>query len=220
MEFNIDKCQSMTISRKTISNYFNHALHNKNLGQVNKVKYLGIQITSNLKWDEHIEAACSRAKGVLWFLSRNPRISSSKTKELAYFSLVRPHVEYCSTIWDPYTAKNINKIEMVQRRGARFVTDHYQYTYSVSSMLNELGWRSLENRRRDARLAMFYKIQNSLVSINLMIICILQIYFYDIPITCHFKFHFPLLMLINFHLYRRQFVNGIHYLHKLLICHP
>ena len=65
MEFNIDKCQSMTISRKTISNYFNHALHNKNLGQVNKVKYLGIQITSNLKWDEHIEAACSRAKGVL-----------------------------------------------------------------------------------------------------------------------------------------------------------
>ena len=86
---------------------------------------------------------------------------------MANSSLARPHVEYCSTIWDPYITKNINKLEMVQRRAARFVTGRYQYTDSVSSMLNELGWRSLENRRRDARLGMFYKIQNSLVSINL-----------------------------------------------------
>ena len=64
----------MTISRKTISNYFDYTLHNKNLEHVNKVKYLGIQITSNLKWDEHIEAACSRAKGVLRFLSRHFKI--------------------------------------------------------------------------------------------------------------------------------------------------
>ena len=85
---------------------------------------------------------------------------------MAYFSLVRPHVEYCCTVWDPFPAKNINKLEMVQRRAARYVSYNFDYKSSVSLMLNQLGWRSLEKRRRDARLSMFYKMENSLVSID------------------------------------------------------
>ena len=166
MEFNPEKCQVMTVSRKRTLNHFDYILHNKKLERVNEIKYLGIKITSNLKWDQQIDAACSRAKGVLRFLSRNLKISSLKTKEMAYFSLVRPHVEYCCTVWDPFTGKNINKLEMVQRRAARYVTYNYDYKSSVSSMLNQLGWRILEKRRRDARLSMFYKIENSLVSID------------------------------------------------------
>ena len=85
---------------------------------------------------------------------------------MAYFSLVLPNVEYCCTVWDPFTATNINKLEMVQRRAARYVSYDYDYKSSVSSMLNQLGWRTLEKRRRDARLSMFYKIENSLVSMD------------------------------------------------------
>ena len=166
MEFNPEKCQVMTVSRKRTLYNFDYILHNKKLERVSEIKYLGIKITSNLKWDQQIDAACGRAKGILRFLSRNLKISSLKTKEMAYFSLVRPHVEYCCTVWDPFTGKNINKLEMVQRRAARYVTYDYDYKSSVSSMLNQLDWRTLEKRRRDARLSMFYKIENSLVSID------------------------------------------------------
>ena len=54
---------------------------------------------------------------------------------------------------------------MVQRRAARFVTHRYHNTSSVSDMLTILGWRSLQNRRIDSRLAMLYKINNNLVAI-------------------------------------------------------
>ena len=44
----------------------------------------------------------------------------TKTKELAYTSLVRPLMEFAAPIWDPNRVKDINKLEMVQRRAARF----------------------------------------------------------------------------------------------------
>jgi hypothetical protein len=44
-----------------------------------------------------------------------------RIKEQAYFTLARPLVEYASTVWDPYTQTDINKVEAVQRRAARYV---------------------------------------------------------------------------------------------------
>jgi hypothetical protein len=44
-----------------------------------------------------------------------------RIKEQAYQTLVRPLVEYASTVWNPYTKIEINKIEAVQRRAARYV---------------------------------------------------------------------------------------------------
>ena len=55
---------------------------------------------------------------------------------------------------------------MIQRRAARYVLNRYHYSASVTEMLNELGWKSLEERRRNMRLTMMYKITNSLVAIN------------------------------------------------------
>ena len=55
---------------------------------------------------------------------------------------------------------------MVQRRGARWVSNSYSYHDGVSAMLSNLGWRSLEYRRYDSRLAMFYKIQYGLVAVS------------------------------------------------------
>ena len=60
--------------------------------------------------------------------------------------------------------KNINKVE---RRAARWVTHDYSSYSSVTQMINTLGWMSLEQRRADARLIMFYKIVHGLVEIPL-----------------------------------------------------
>ena len=74
-------------------------------------------------------------------------------------------MEYASAIWSPYTKENINKIEMLQRRAARWVcNDHSPYS-SVTDMLSNLGWRSLELRRYDSRIRIFYKIVYGLVAI-------------------------------------------------------
>ena len=66
---------------------------------------------------------------------------------------------------EPLYKGSIEQIEMVQRRAARWVTNRYSSYNSVSAMLGNLGWRSLEYRRCDSRLAMFYKIQYGLVAV-------------------------------------------------------
>ena len=59
------------------------------------------------------------------------------------------------------------KVERVQRRAARWVKQNYSPYDSVSKMVDSLGWRTLEQRRADTRLVLFYKIVHSLVAIPL-----------------------------------------------------
>ena len=95
----------------------------------------------------------------LWFCPR-------EVKTTAYTTLVRPIIEYASCAWDPYRQGSINKLERVQRKAARFCIGDYKRDSSVSQMLKDLEWDTLETRRERNPLAMLYKIQNSLVGIN------------------------------------------------------
>ena len=84
---------------------------------------------------------------------------------LCYTTLLRPLVEYASIIWDPHTNANINRLEMVQRKYARFVFYDYRTTSSVTAMLDQLQWSSLQERRAQAKVEMMYRIVNDLVDI-------------------------------------------------------
>ena len=55
---------------------------------------------------------------------------------------------------------------MVQRRAARWVLSRYNSHDSVTDMLNELGWKSLQFPRTIARLSMLYKFRNNLANVN------------------------------------------------------
>ena len=94
-------------------------------------------------------------------------IQETKIDSSIYKTLVRPQVEYASSVWSPHTDKNIKKIEMIQRRAARWVKNNYSTYDSVTNMLDDLGWQSLENRRIDAHLVMFYKIVHCHVAIQI-----------------------------------------------------
>ena len=86
-------------------------------------------------------------------------------KERCYTALVRPLVEYASTVWSPHTAANINKIEQVQRCAARFVNNDFRRQSSVTEILQQLKWDFLQERRARSQLVMLYKIQHQLVAI-------------------------------------------------------
>jgi hypothetical protein len=55
-----------------------------------------------------------------------------------------PFKEYSSCVWDPHTKSNISKLEMVQRRAARYTCNRFHNTSSVTNMLTELKWPQLD----------------------------------------------------------------------------
>ena len=86
----------------------------------------------------------------------------------AYLSIVRPVVEYSSTVWSPHQIGLKSEIEMVQRKAARMVLNQPHrrgQRDSVSDMITLLGWESLESRRIKADLTMLYKTTNNLIKI-------------------------------------------------------
>ena len=103
----------------------------------------------------------------LGFIKRNVKTKSLKVREMAYQTLVCPQLEYASAIWDPHTKRNTYKVEMVQRHAARWTMNDYARTRSVSSLLHELDWQTLEERRSVACLCLFYKVVNGLVAMPL-----------------------------------------------------
>ena len=167
MEFNPGKCQviHITCSKSPVkSRYF---MHNQELESVDAAKYLGVTSSKDLSWNTHINNITRTTNKTLGFVKRNVVTKNKDIKTMAYNSLVRPQVEYASVVWSPYTKDNINKFEKVQRRAARWVSNDYSSYSSVTDMLSNLGWRSLENRRTDMPLALFYKIVYGLVAITL-----------------------------------------------------
>ena len=122
MQFNIDKCFILRVGRPKHKLVHLYPLHNQNLSETDSAKYLGLTITSDLQWNQHINNITNKANSrpILGLLRRNLRIPSQTVKTPAYKSLERPHLEYASTAWDPHTQKNIHKLDMIQLRSVRY----------------------------------------------------------------------------------------------------
>ena len=109
MQFNADKCFTMRTGRSKSKINASYNLHDQPLQSTNSVKYLGLTLTPDLKFNSHINNVTAKSNSVLGLLRRNLKISSQAVKTQAYQSLVRPHLEYASTVWSPHTSDNIKK---------------------------------------------------------------------------------------------------------------
>ena len=118
------------------------------LKSASAAKYLGVTISDDISWAMHIANITKKAN----FLKRNIKPHKQNLKSTAYKSLIRPQLEYASTVWSPHTAADAYKIESVQRRAARWTCHDYLQISSVTKMLGDLHWRPLNQRRIDSRL--------------------------------------------------------------------
>jgi len=128
MEFNPFTCQviHITRSKNPIPTQYTH---NCILESVYSAKYLGVDISSDLLWDTHMNRISKMSNNTLGFLRRNIKIHS--------------------TVLCPFTDSNISKLEAVQRRAARWVKHDYGQISSVTEMMQSLHWRRLDQRRID-----------------------------------------------------------------------
>ena len=143
----------MQLTRKRIKKiHASYTLEGTNLENVESIKYLGVTITSDMRWNTHVSNVCTKANRTLGFLRRNLYSCPQEVKEAAYKGLVCPVLDYGSSVWDPPDVVLQEELESVQKRPARFMTGNYSYeTRSMTGILGQLKWESLKKRRKDNR---------------------------------------------------------------------
>ena len=134
-----------------------YTLYGRHLKGVNEAKYLGVTIDCKLSFTKHIDIICKKANSTLAFIWQNLKFCQRQIKADAYSLYVKPILEYAAVVWASHTRCNIDKLEIVQRRAARFVMSDYNRTSSVTAMLHDLNWNTLYSRRRTSRLCLLYK---------------------------------------------------------------
>ena len=105
------------ITRKVKSLDTKYILHNVELESASAAKYLGVTVADDLAWSLHTDNTTKKANQTLGFLKRNIRVHNRDLKSFAYKTLVRPQLEYASTVWYPHHDKYINKVEAVCKVG-------------------------------------------------------------------------------------------------------
>ena len=122
---------------------------------------MGSSISKTVHGADRLARPPKKANQTLGFLRRNLKIGSKRTKNLAYKALVHPLLEYAAQ-----QQRDIDAIEKVQRRAARFVENRHRNTSSVGEMLANLEWPTLEERRKNTRVSLLKKILEEKVAIR------------------------------------------------------
>ena len=158
MDFNPQKCVTITITHKKKPCVFDYTINGQTLQNVKSHPYLGVHLDSKLTWTTHIDLMVGKATRSLNFLSRNLYNCPPHVKETAYNIYIRPQLEYASPVWSPQYSSHISKLEKVHARAARFVSGRYSRTDSLTNILQSLCWSSLQNRRDIIDITYCHKI--------------------------------------------------------------
>ena len=164
MMFNPQKCKYMVITRKRSNSLVPPVitLTSSVIERTYSYKYLGVTISSDLSWSEHIHTICTKARRTVGLLYRNFYMNSDTTSLLQlYVSLVRPLLEYACQVWHPHLVRDIAKLERVQKLALRLCTK--QWTLNYSTLLSLCDFPSLETRRKYFCLCTMYKIVNNMI---------------------------------------------------------
>ena len=136
-------------------------LNNTPIVEVDSARNLGITLSNNLSWDNHIDKICIKASRRLTILSRCRSILPRLSLESLYIAMIRPIFEYGDIIYDNTTLKNKIKLDNLQRKAAIICTGAYRHT-ETQSLLHELAWEPLANRRNNHKVIQIYKIINGI----------------------------------------------------------
>lgn len=98
MAFHPQKCTTIHISRKRHPIKASYHLHGHTLEEVPSGKYLGVTISEDLSWREHINATSAKAIRSVGFLRRNLRNCQKSIRSQAFTTLVRPVLEYVGSL--------------------------------------------------------------------------------------------------------------------------
>ena len=159
LQLNADKCKELIIDFKTVKDSFDPiAINGKELELVNHAKILGVTISSNFLWNEHVSSTIKKANKRLYFLVllRRAKVPSSDIVSF-YCTCIRPVLEYCSPVFHNALPEYLsNDLEQVQKRALSIISPGKNY----SDNLESFNMVSLLDRRIELCNRLFKSMEN------------------------------------------------------------
>ena len=156
LRLNLDKVKSMTITRKRSEQSPPIRIDGRTIQQVSNFKLLGVVISQDLSWRDHIQSICCRSKKLLGFLYRVFGAAGPRCLGHLYKTLVLPVLDYSSAVWDPPHKIHRQALERVQSFASRLVTGHW--SADPATLQAELRWPQLATRREVQKICVCRRI--------------------------------------------------------------
>jgi len=157
LDFSTEKCKTVKIGHRLQTDY---KLNGVKLQEVEKEKDLGITVVNSLK----PSSQCAKAMQVLGLIKRNCVLNDEEDFRLLFNGFLRPHLEYCMSVWSPYLRKDIECLERVQCRGTKLVKGMKHKSYE--ERLKLLGITYFKKRRVRGDLIQFFQIVKGFDLVN------------------------------------------------------
>ena len=154
MQFNIDKCKIMHVGRNNPQ--YEYTMGGSKLKVVEEEKDIGVTVHNSLKPSRHCKKIADTANAVLRQLTRNFHYRDRHIFKKLYVQYVRPHIEFASPAWSPWSETDKALIEKVQMKAVKMISGLSGNTYE--ERCQEIGLETLEERRRQQDLLQVYKI--------------------------------------------------------------
>jgi hypothetical protein len=122
MDVNKSKCEVLSVTRNVKPVKFSYLLKDIPISKTNVQKDLGVVISSDLKWNQHVSMVSAKANKMLGYIKRSSLdIRNEKTRLALYTTMVRRQLAYCTQVWSLQSVSLIHQIENVQRRATRYI---------------------------------------------------------------------------------------------------
>ncbi len=119
-------------------------MSSEKLESVHCFKDLGVTITSKFKFSQQCKEDAGKANRMLGYIKRNFSFRNREKILSLYNSLVRPHLQYAVQFWSLHLAKDLAKLQAVQRRATKMIPSLRDKSYE--ERLARLILFSLENQ--------------------------------------------------------------------------
>jgi hypothetical protein len=148
LSINTDKTQFIIIKAPTklLSGPTDILLDGISIAASPTVKLLGVTIDRHLTFKDHVVSTSTKCHGLLGLLRRAAPYMSIEMLKLTYTSLIRSHLEYCSSLLIPLAKTHQIRLETIQKIASRIICRAPRNAHSAP-LLAELNLHSLLIRR-------------------------------------------------------------------------
>ena len=163
MVLNPSKFELLQYGKQTIGDkaYTYLSSTGKSIESKEVVKDLGVLMSSKCDFIPHIDSVVSKVKKLTSWALRSFKSRSKKFILTTWKSIILPHIDYASQLWNPSKVFDINRLEMLQKCFVKKI-QFYQH-WSYWDILNDLKLFSLQRRRERYRIIYLWSILEGLV---------------------------------------------------------